>query len=421
VYGFIAKLALTINKWDHTHLTGTRDFVKLVRTIDLSYDSTPADYKAKAATFTYDNTTGNLTQKKEWGVGTIDTNNDFIDSGSDVFTADITYASDTQGVGIIGLPKQEILKDQSGQTVADTKHYYDGFAWGQMGWRGNETKKEMWLTGTTYIDTERTYNIYGLITQEKDPRDKATDYTYDSFNLYSITVTQPHSLVTNYLYDYSSGKVTQTNDPNTRVFQTVYDGLDRIKEEKQPDKTTPTTLVTTAAYTYYDFANPRSVTKVNYLDATLTNDSVTYVDGLDRTIQTRTRAEDANTYSVKDVVYDALGHVQKESLPYFGTGSAFTAATTNNALYTNYTYDALDRVLNATNAVGATGHAYDQWKEIVTDAKSKVKDYTSDAYGNLVKVEEHNGAAIYTTTYVYNGLSKLTNIADALGNVRKSS
>lgn len=408
----------TINKWDHFDLSGTRDFVKLVQTIDFTYDG-DSDHKDKATTYIYDDTNGNLTQKKEWGEVTGSDNGTFTDTGTDIFTTDVTYASNPTAY-IIGLPKQETTNDQSAVKVVETKHYYDLQAFGSVT-KGNETKTEYWVTGTTYVDTEKTYDAtYGLVTQEKDPRDKATNYTYDSFNLYPATVTQPHSLVTNYLYDYSSGKVTQTTDPNTRVFQTVYDGLDRVKEEKQPDKTTPTTIVTKATYSYNDTPNQgrRSTTKVSYLDASLTNDSVTYVDGLDRTIQTRTRAEDANTYSVKDVVYDALGHVQKESLPYSGTDSAFTAATTNNALYTAYTYDALDRVVTSVNAVGTTLHTYDQWKETVTDAKSKVKDYTSDANGNLIKIEEHNGAAIYSTAYTYNGLNKLLNITDALGNVR---
>src|SRR3989344_5464884 len=405
-----------INKWEHVSLGGNRYFVKKTQEISFSYDG-DADRRDTAATYTYNDTNGNLTEKKEWGEVLGSDDGTITDTGTDIFRTSIVYASNPTAY-IIGLPQQEFLADQNFIQLSATRHYYDLQALGSVT-KGNETKTEHWVTGSTYIDTEKTYNTtYGIVTQEKDPRDKATNYTYDSFNLYPATVAQPLSLTASYLYDYSSGKVTQVTDPNTRVFQTVYDGLDRVKEEKQPDKATPTTLVTTATYSYNDSANPRSVTKTDYLTDTLQLTTYNYLDGLDRTIQARTRAEDANTYSVKDVVYDALGHVQKESLPYFSTGSAFTTATTNNALYTTYAYDALDRVLNATNAVGTTSHVYDQWKETVTDAKGKIKDYTSDAYGNLIKVEEHNGAAVYATNYTYNGLNKLINITDALGNVR---
>ncbi len=406
----------TISKWENVDLGQQRNFVKLTQSIEMGYDG-DADHRDTATTFTYDNTNGNLTQKKAWGEVTGNDNGTFTDTGSDIFTTDVQYASNI-GAYIIGLSKQETTTDQGAAKVAETKYYYDLQVLGTVT-DGNETKREMWVTGTTYIDVEKTYNTtYGIVTQEKDPRDKATNYSYDANNFYPATVTNPLNQSTQYTYDYSSGKVKQTTDPNTRVFQTNYDGLDRVIEEKQPDKTTQATLVTSATYSYNDSSSPRSVTKVSYLDATLTNDSVTYLDGFDRTIQTRSRAEDANTYSVKDIAYDNLGHVQKESLPYFATGTGYSLPTTNQSLFTVYSYDPLDRVLTSVNTVGTTSHAYDQWKETVTDAKNKVKDYTSDAYGNLVKVEEHDGASVYTTNYIYNGLRKLTNITDALGNVR---
>lgn len=405
-----------INKWDHADLGQERSFVKLAQTINFSYDG-DSDHRDTATTYTYENTYGNLTQKKDWGEVTGADAGTFTDVGTDTFTTDIQYALNA-GAYIVGLPKQETVTDTAAAKVSETRYYYDLQALGSVT-DGNETKREMWVTGTTYIDTEKTYNTtYGIVTQEKDPRDKATNYVYEANNLYPATVTNPLNQQTQYTYDYSSGKVTQMTDPNTRVFQTIYDALDRVKEEKQPDKVTPATLVTKALYAYNDTASPRSVTQTAYLDATLTNDSVTYLDGFDRAIQTRTRAEAVNTYAAKDVLYDSLGHIQKESLPYFSTGTAYTTPTTNTSLLTTYTYDALDRVLTAVSVVGTTSHAYDQWKETVTDAKGKIKDFTQDAYGNLVKVEERNGASTYTTTYAYNGLQKLTALTDASGNVR---
>jgi YD repeat-containing protein len=53
-----------------------------------------------------------------------------------------------------------------------------------------------------------------------------------------------------------------------------------------------------------------------------------------------------------------------------------------------------------------------------TDPRGKTKDAHSDAYGNLIEVDEHNNSSTYTTTYTFNGLKALTNITDALGNVR---
>lgn len=219
-------------------------------------------------------------------------------------------------------------------------------------------------------------------------------------------------------YDYSSGKVTRLTDPNTRVFTTTYDGLDRPLQEQQPDLTTPATLVTKATYAYTDNAVPTSVHKTDYLDGSNTVDSYQYFDGLDRPIQTRKEAETAGQFAVSDTVYDTRGLVAKTSLPYFGNGAAYTAPTTIAALLTTTTYDPLQRPLTQANAVGVTSYAYSDWKTTVTDPNTHPKDLYSDAYQNLVKVDEHNSGNTYTTQYVYDAKGNLTNITDALANVR---
>lgn len=91
--------------------------------------------------------------------------------------------------------------------------------------------------------------------------------------------------------------------------------------------------------------------------------------------------------------------VAKTSLPYFGSGASYTPATTVPALLTTTTYDPLARPLTATNAVGTTQYAYNDWKTTVTDPNSRAKDLYNDAYQNLVKVDEHNQGSTYTTQY----------------------
>ncbi len=405
----------SINKWENYDLGNDRDFVKLTQTISFSYDGNTS-HKDKAETYTYDNATGNLTQKVTWGEVTGSDNGTYTDTGTDKFTTDIDYAA-TTGSAVIGLPSQETTEDQSSNKVKETKYYYDSLTLGNVD-KGNLTKQEMWKSGTSYIDVEKTYNSYGIVTQEKDPRDKTTDYTYDSYNLYPATVTNALDLDTDYEYDYSSGKPTQVTDPNGRVFQTVYDALDRVKQEKQPDLTTPSTLVVKTEYTYTDNTVPSKVQQTNNLDSSTSFDIYTYLDGFGRKIQERKEAEASNTFSVKDFAYNDLGLVDRESLPYFSTGTSRTTATTDNSLYTSYTYDPLQRVATSTNAVGTTTNTYDDWKLTITDAESNVKDLYKDAYDNLVQVDEHNDSSTYTTTYGYNGLGNLLNITDSQDNVR---
>ena len=410
----------TINKWDHYEVatsSATSSFVKLVDTVEFTYDG-DAGHKDKAESYVYNNANGNLSQKIVWGEVTGSDNGTFADTGTDKFTTAMTYAtsSATSSVAVV-VPSRELVLSQASTTVTDTKIYYDNLAYGSVS-KGNSTKQEVLKSGPTFIDTEKTYNSYGLVTQEKDPRDKTTTHSYDTYNLLPATTTNPAGHVTTFVYDYSLGKPIQVTDPNSRTFQTVYDGFGRVIEEKQPDVNSPSTLVTKSSYVYNDSVFPTSVIKTNHFTTSSSVTAYAYFDGLGRIIQERRNAEDSNVYTAKDTIYNSTGQKQKESLPHFSTGSSRTIATTTASLYNHFTYDALGRIKTIANSVGTTTNIYDDWKLSVTDANGKTKDLTKDARGNLVQVEEHNATSTYVTTYEWNGLGNLTKITDALGNVR---
>lgn len=409
--------AKTINKWDRADLGNGASFVKLASSVDFAYDG-DSDHKEKATGFVYDDARGNLIQKTEYGEVSGNNDGTFTDSGSDKFVTSIVYASSSPSSHRIYLPSQETTVNQSSAKVRETKTYYDALPHGYIT-KGNPTKQEHWVSGSTYIDTEKTYNSYGLITEEKDPRDKVTTYSYDSYNLYPATTTNPLNQKTVVQYDYSSGKPKQVTDSNGFVFQTVFDGLDRVKEQKQPDLSSPSTLVTKTTYTYTDTGSlPRQIHKTDHLSAATSTDSYMYVDGFGRVVQERMEAEDTNTFAVKDTKYNSIGKVLKESLPYFSTGSSATTATGTNSLSVNYEYDALGRVTSIENVLGETVNNYDDWKLTTTDANGEVKHLYKDAYENLVRVDEINAGNTYTTTYEYDGNKNLTKITDALGNIR---
>lgn len=401
-----------INKWDKADLGNGRNFVKLIQAVDFTYDGNTT-HKDKATAYTYNDTTGNKATEINWGQVTGSDDGTFSDTGSDKFTTTLTYAS---GGNIIGLLSKESIANQSSNMVKETKFYYDSQSWGNVT-VGNQTKREDYKqVGDPYISNQKSYNSYGLVTSETDPRGKVTSYSYDTYNLYPTTVTNPLSQATTLTYDYSSGAVKQTTDPNGNVFTTVYDGLDRPLEEKIPD-VNGSGQVTKATYEYTDTANALKTKKRTYLDSSNIIDTYTYFDGLHRKIQERNEAATSSQFSVRDFVY-SHDKLQKESLPYFSNNSARTTATTDADLYTSYTYDALDRITTATTTVGTTTNSYNDWKVTITDPTSKVKDVYRDAYDNLIQVDEHNDSTILTTTYEYNVLGKLTKLTDALGNVR---
>ncbi|TAL58356.1 MAG: hypothetical protein EPN84_13105, partial [Legionella sp.] len=410
----------TINKWDRYDRGSGASFVKLAQSVEFSYDG-DSDHKEKAASYSYNNTTGQLLDTKEWGVVSGSNDGTFSDSGTDDFTTSYNYATST-ATSTIDFHKvsRETTVDNGSNKVREQYTYYDELSLGSMD-EGNPTKMEQWVSGSTYIDIERAYNSYGLVTSSKDPRDNTTTYSYDTNNLYPATTTNPLSQSATYTYDYATGQVEMAIDPNGNQTRKLYDPLGRVASISQFDPTlAPGTLATTTAYTYTDNNFPRQVKTTNYLNSATTTESYTYYDGLSREIETRTKAEESGKYAVNDFFYDNRGLMESQSLPYFASGTAYTGTTTAPAstLLTTYQYDALGRVATASTSVGITTSSYDDWATTVTDALDNSKIYTHDAYGNLTSVVENNGASAYTTTYTYSGNKKLTKITDAEANVR---
>lgn len=409
------KYKLTITKWDEASTATAASFPYLAQTVDLAYDG-GGTHRDRAVSFTYSTSTGNLTQQKDWGEVTANNDGTFSDTGTDIRTTTITYASSASST-IKNAPSDEVTTDQNSNKVKQARHYYDGLSLGSID-IGNKTKTEMWISGSTFASTTKTYNSYGLVTQSKDGKGNATSYTYDSHNLYIATSTNALSQSTAYTYDYASGKVATTTDPNGLVTAMVYDGLGRPVLLKQPDLTTPSTLVTKSTFVYVDNTLPTSVRRTDYLNSATTTDTYQYLDGLGRLIQERKTAEVSNTFTARDATYGQNGLVASESLPYFSSNSAYTSPTTTTQLFTTYAYDALRRPTNITTAVGSTTNAYIPWKTTTTDSRGKQKEFFRDALDNLVQVNEHNGASTYSTYYVYDLLGNLTKITDALGNIR---
>lgn len=407
--------ATTVNKWDSSDLGFGSSLVKLAQSLAQEFNGN-SSHKDKAESFSYDNTTGNLVQKIAYGEVLGNTDGSFTDTASDKYTSDYLYAS-SSAANIFSTPYKVTTNNQAGQKVKEDLFYYDSLGLGSVT-KGNLTKQEQWQTGSTYVNNQKTYNGYGLITSSTDPKSKTTNYTYDSYNLYPTSVVNPLTQTSQFSYDYSSGKVLQTTDPNGLINQAVYDAFDRILQQKQPDLVSTSTLVSKIVYQYTDTANSVSVKKTEYLDNTTSKDSLVYYDGLGRPIQTKKEAETAGLFTTTDTVYNSLGLEDKISLPYFSSGESKTSPTSDTTLYTNYSYDPLKRVVLQTDNVGSVITSYEDWQTNITDPNGKLKKLYTDAYGRLIKVEELNSGSTYATNYSYGFGNTLTNITDALGNVR---
>ncbi len=406
---------VTINKWDSFDLGNNSKFVKLIQTVEQTFDGN-ATHKDKAEGYSYNDGTGNLITRTTYGE--VNSSNDgiFTDVGSDKITTDYSYATGSS-LGVSSLPSSVTVTNQSAIKQAEQKFSYDNLPWGGID-KGNLTKTETWKTGTSYITTTKTYNSYGLVTDETDGRGKNTHYTFDSLNLYPITITNALNQSTQFIYDYTLGKPKQVTDVNGLVFQTIYDGLDRVILEKQPDVSTPATLVNKTSYTYTSLPVGTKLQKTDYLDNSNSVDSYSYTDGFGRVVQTRVEQETANQFAVTDTIYNNLGQIYKTSLPYASTGLSKTSATTDANILVTFSYDAIGRQVSQTDILGSTITSYDDWKTIITDARGKSKNLYKDAYNRLIKVDELNNSAVSITSYDYDSSGNLVKITDALGNIR---
>jgi YD repeat-containing protein len=402
------------SRWD-AYPQGNSNFIGLGEqlTEDFADDGTHRD---KAATYQYSSTTDDVSKATQYGEVTGSTDGTFTDTGSDLRTTNISYAASSSGN--MNLPVEKVMLDNNGATSSDQKLYYDTLAFGQVS-VGNNTKEEDWISGTTFASSTKAYNSFGLVVTSTDPRSNSTSYNYDSYNLYVATTTNPLLQKTQALYNYSNGKVKQSADPNNRLTKNLYDGLGRPTEVDQSDITTPTSYVTASTYQYTDnTTTPSIVHRSDYLNSATTTDTYDYSDGLSRLFQERKSSQTAGTYVAFDKLYNAAGELSSQTLPYFSTGSSLTSAASSSALYTNYTYDALQRVLTVANAVGTTANAYSKWTTTTTDPNGNIKDYWKDAFGNLSNVVEHIGTTTATTTCAYDALNNLSTTTDALGNIR---
>lgn len=402
------------NKYATSSIATSSIFVKLERQTALDYDG-DSDHRDTSTEYTYDNTKGTVSTKIDWGRVAASLDGTFSDMTGDKRTHTYSYASSSVN-NILAILARETVKNESNATSSDTRFYFDSQSFGAAN-DGNLTKREHWVATSSYIDYEWTYNGYGLPTQEKDPRDKTTLYSYDSYNLYPATTTNPLSQATKYTYDYSSGKPKTVADANNLTQTYVYDGLDRLIEEKVPDPLTGSS-VTKTLYTFTDAVGSSSVRTQSYRTGSSSSDIYSYLDGFGREIQSRTSAETSNQYVLKDSVFGDNGLLHKETLPYFGNGSARSTATTTADLFSEYSYDAMARIASTTNTVGTTHIGRDQWKETVTDVLGNEKASTYDAYGRLAEVIENNATSSYETAYEWDHNNNLIKITDALGNVR---
>ena len=312
--------------------------------------------------------------------------------------------------------------------LADTRYWHDAF--------GN-------------VEIETVYNSYGAGNTWASASPRSTTTTYDSQKVFPVSVTQP-AVDDQSLQETREYYEINESDPSNGAG--LPGQLKRVRDVKNQDETLYQYDANgRPAYTWRPYDDPpwdvnSAGTAVEYeapIDSptwkhTRQRDGAggdgylhtwSFYDGLGRLIQSQAESEEAGNLVVTSRAYNALGQVEKESLPYelTATGGSYAAPTWNSLAHITTAYDVLGRTTLVTNPdQTATTTAYHGWQEAAIDAEQHLKVYDKDAFGRLVEVHEYlglhstpvwDGSGAYATTgYAYDKLDNLTDVWDAAGN-----
>ncbi|MFA4846276.1 MAG: FG-GAP-like repeat-containing protein, partial [Patescibacteria group bacterium] len=382
--------------WQSADLGDERTFVYLEDEPELLYDG-GVDHVDRATGYTYESTTGVTLTKIDYGEVTGNDDGSWTDTGDDDRTTTYTYATDASGV-ITALPSTITLTDTDATTISETLYTYDDLVFGSIE-IGNVTQQEAWISGTDYASTSYTYDTYGNVLTQTDPLGNTTTNVYDSYNLYPATIANALSQTQTLVYDIVTGQTTSVEEVNGTITETDYDGLDRPIEERKSSDASATTLETTKIWSYDETYIPHTVKLREYFSTSLYKETIQYLDGFDRIVETKILDAANTAYNESETTYDALGRVATTSLPEASSTYIYDASTVSSALFESYTYDALSRLTEVTNVLGTTTTVYDGFTKTVTDAVSNTKDYVTDGLHRLTSVVEYLDGTAYITTY----------------------
>ncbi len=303
--------------------------------------------------------------------------------------------------------------------VKESWYAYDNGQIGDLPTEGNLTRLEDWLdTGTGNPITTYLYDDFVNQTHITDPENHTTITTYDDvFHTFAVQIKNAKNQITTNTYDVATGKPLSTTDPNGFTISYEYDIFKRLIKEIRPydNNSYPT-----VSYQYFvDGSAPEGVLiskrEINGQPGTL--DTYNFYDGFNKLIQTRNEAEDITKEIVTDTFYNPQEDIDRISVPYLADKINNYSLPNLSTRCVSYQYDPIRRIIRTINTDGTyKTNNYFHWVISSLNEKGILTDFTYDAYKRLVKVQEHNQQELYTTTYLYNTLDKLTQIIDAQGN-----
>lgn len=449
--------------WNYVPLEPGSNFIFLRKKINYVY-TTPTTGKATAEDYLYSDNVpqlGNLTSTVQWGE--VDFVDPDVDKPGDKRTIEVSYTKNTTGSNWLhGIPKYTAIRGADDNFMRQTWFYYDGATdFNAAPSKAQLTQKKDWAGNTPpHPDpvSQYIYDIYGNLTETRDPLTRATKITYDPvYHMFPLTTENaiPHT-VTNTYYGVNGvalsdgaglhglwGQLKSTTDPNNKTGTRSYDDIGRVILSFSPKDSLqfPTitkeyfpVIYTPSAYVPTAFSKVTTRQRITHGQAP-TIDTVEYYDGLGRLLQAKAKAEGTNYVVNGQTEYNSRGLPITKYLPFFTTSDFNTIdAIVSTRPKTTIEYDAQGRVTKSINPGLDTSSfstvRYDTWTTTATDENGHMQKSHFDAYGRLVRKEEYTGAdgrgapiypsvsfSLYATTqYQYDSEGNLTKTIDNRNN-----
>ena len=232
-----------------------------------------------------------------------------------------------------------------------------------------------------------TYNNKGLlVSQQRKAANCATEttyYTYDATNRFVTGKSNDYFTEFTRTYDPSTGNVMTETDANGLTTSYQYDAFGRPVTELSPDG-----IMTETSFEWCSSDIPNSI----YRQKTTSPGTPTayvYYDVLGREICNQSGSIRS------DIRYNALGQIEKKSLPYN------VSSTESEKIWHNYQYDLYGRISAETAPYTNLSYTYSARQETVHD-NIRNTDHVKlkDAAGRLVQSTDPGGTINYGYRYV---------------------
>ncbi|PIQ86896.1 MAG: hypothetical protein COV74_02960 [Candidatus Omnitrophica bacterium CG11_big_fil_rev_8_21_14_0_20_45_26] len=432
---FGSTFSQEVNTWiDDTSFHPEVHFVKLAQTDRTIYDENPNTSKQTRQRFIYDNY-GNVSIQYDDGDIAIST---------DDRRTEHQYATNTGAYIVNALAVTTVYQDT--EKIQEQYFYYDNHANLFDPPEKARLSKHKELPSDpdpAPITRVTSYDDFGNPLTIEDPLTNVTTNEYDNvLNLFLTKVTNHLGHTQTFTYDPLIAEITHSTDQNGQVTETQYDPLGRVTKVFSP--LDPQTAPTQGIF-YDDISIPNRVVTHVKTDPTINSFTLddqpqtgylttyTFLDGLGREIEKRSPAEDVSQPFDRQIVsgvvtFDELGQTKEQYVSIFENFNAFYVPPSPETPHAIFTYDAVGRRTQIDYPDGTNSTVvFDDFERILKDQNGHRKRHTQDAYGSLAMVEECvneivsptffcEGGTIYTTTYQYDVLNRLSQTTDHLQN-----